>query len=229
MIPGIGGSDVLLEQLDADPALEIVLAGVPGYVLDGATQAIDWTYKDGFGAYLAGGHFSDGGGAQFVAARDWDLFTVFQSAPYSPIWDASVFDIDAIAAADLDGDGFDEIIEGDGQWGGVNIYDSRTQQVRLSIPHSAWGMEALAVADFGISGRPSIAFSPIEERTSAMTSCFASSTAPTAARSWRSTTRSRVRMRRSHWATSTATARSNSSMHRKATAIRRVSSRSSVR
>ena len=35
--------DVLLAQLDGDPALEIVTASVPGLVLDGATQAVDWS------------------------------------------------------------------------------------------------------------------------------------------------------------------------------------------
>jgi hypothetical protein len=157
-LPGVGGGDIVLEQLDADPALEIVLAGTPGVILDGATEASDWSYKDGFGNYLAAGHFEDGGGGQFVAAHDWDVFTIFQSAPYSPVWDASVFDIDAIAAADLDGDGFDEIIEGDGQWGGVNIYDSKTHDVRLGIPHASWGISALAAGAFVDPGAASIAF-----------------------------------------------------------------------
>jgi hypothetical protein len=157
-LPGIGGTDVLLEQLDADAAPEIVIAGVPGVILDGATQTTDWSYEDGFGSYLAGGHFETTGGAQFVAARDWDFFTVFQSAPYSPVWDTSVFDIDAIATADIDGDGFDEIVEGDGQWGSINVYDGQSHDIRLSIPHSAWGVSALAIGGFGAGGADSIAF-----------------------------------------------------------------------
>lgn len=157
-LPNSGGSDLLLAQLDADPALEIVVASNPGLIIDGATQAVDWSYKDGFGAYLASGHF--GANPQFVAARDWDLFTVFQSEPYSPLWDAVLFDIDAIAAADLDGDGIDEIIEGDGQWGAVNVYDSQTHAVRISIPHSTFATSAVGAVDIEGDGAKTIAYSP---------------------------------------------------------------------
>jgi hypothetical protein len=160
-LAGVGGADVLLEQLDADPALEIVLANTPGTIIDGATQATDWSWKDGFGTYLAAGHFEAGGGAQFVAARDWDLFTIFQSAPYSPVWDAEVFNITAIAAADLDGDGLDEIIEGDGQWGAINVYSGQTHAVTLSIPNSGWGVSALAAVDFTGTGATSIAYGSV--------------------------------------------------------------------
>ena len=54
--PNAQAQDLLLLQLDGDPALEIVCAGTPGVILDGATHATDWTYKDGFGNYLAAYH-----------------------------------------------------------------------------------------------------------------------------------------------------------------------------
>ena len=49
--PDLGGVDLIVAQLDADPALEIVIANwhLPGLVLDGATQATEWTYSEGFG------------------------------------------------------------------------------------------------------------------------------------------------------------------------------------
>ncbi len=152
--------DILPTQLDADPALEIVVASTPGWVIDGATQATDWSYKDGFGSYLARGHFQTGGGGQFVAARDWDLLMVFQSAPWSPVWDVPLFDIDAIAVADLDGDGIDDIIEGDGQWGSVNVFDGASHALRLEIPHEGQGIAAVAAWDPDGDGEAGIAFSP---------------------------------------------------------------------
>lgn len=152
--------DILLAQLDADPALEIVLATTPGLVIDGATQATDWSYLDGFGSYLASGRFQAGGGNQFVAAHDWDRLVVFQSAPWSPLWDLKMFDIDAVAAADLDGDGFDDIIEGDGQWGQVNIIDGQTHAIRLSIAHNGHGVSGVAAWDPDGDGTSDIAISP---------------------------------------------------------------------
>lgn len=159
-LEGMVANDILLAQLDADPALEIVLARTPGLVVDGATQAIDWSYPDGFGAYLASGRFPGGGGNEFVVARDWDRIMAFQSSPWSPMWDIKMFDIDAVATADFDGDGFDDIIEGDGQWGQINVIDEHTHAIRLSIPHSGHGTSALAGWDPDGNGRPDIAFSP---------------------------------------------------------------------
>lgn len=157
-----GGDDILLEQLDGDPALEIVLANTPGTIIDGATHAVDWTWDDGFGLFLAHGKFAAESGASFVAARNWDLFTVFQSAPYAPVWNARVFDIESIAAADLDGDSVDEIIEGDGQWGTINIYSSQTHTVTLSVPKSGWGVRSIATIDFERNGAPSIAYGAVQ-------------------------------------------------------------------
>lgn len=155
--------DLMIAQLDGDPALEIVLAHTPGLVIDGATQATDWSYPDGFGEMLAGGRFQAGGGAQFVVGRDWEMLMTFQSSPWSPMWQVKYGDdISRVAAADLDGDGFDDILEGDGQWGTINVIDEQTHAVRLSIEHTGWGTSALAAWDAEGDGHPGIAFSPGE-------------------------------------------------------------------
>lgn len=159
-LDSLTANDILLAQLDADPALEIVLARTPGIVIDGATQATDWSYPDGFGSYLASGRFPAGGGNEFVAAHDWDLIMAFQSSPWSPMWDVKMFDVDAVATADFDGDGYDDIIEGDGQWGRINVIDEHTHAVRLTIEHDGSGTSALAAWDPDGNGRPDIAFSP---------------------------------------------------------------------
>lgn len=151
---------LLLAQLDADAALEIVTAYFPGYVIDGATQATDWSYPAGFGRYLAAGQFQPGGGAQFVGAQDWFRFTVFQSAPWAPVWEAELGDIAAIHAADLDGDGIDEIIQGDGQWGDLHVYDSQTHAVRLTIPHATYSVSSIDDWDPEGDGATDIVFSP---------------------------------------------------------------------
>ena len=159
-LENVHAEDLMLAQLDADAALEIVAASVPGVVIDGATQAVDWSWPAGFGAYLAPGRFQPGGGAQFVAAETWFRFTVFQSAPWQALWQAELGDIEAIHAADLDGDGIDEIIEGDGQWGDVHVYDSATQSVRFTIPRATPGMNALDDWDADGDGMGDIVFSP---------------------------------------------------------------------
>lgn len=159
ILPNVSAPDILLAQLDADPALEIVVGYTPGLVIDGATRAIDWSYEDGFGASLASGRFQDGASGQFVSVRGWNLFAVFQSAPYSPLWDVSrPTNIDVVTAADLDHDGYDEIIEGDGQWGELNIYDGRTRQIRRNLPNPGYGFNAIAALNLDGGYPNSIAY-----------------------------------------------------------------------
>lgn len=155
-----GIRDLAVAQLDADPALEIILAGpVPGIVLDGATRATDWQYIDGFGAELATGSLASGGGTQWVGAGDWYQFTVFRASPWSPLWSGSPdLDIGAIATANLDNNGRDVILQGDGQWGQVHVFDSNTHQERFEIPNEGYGISAVAGVDLDGDGKDEIAF-----------------------------------------------------------------------
>lgn len=155
-----GGEDVIAAQFDSDAALEIVLASMPGRVIDGATWATEWTYGDGFGSYLGAGRFGVDGSLQIVAARDWSIMTIFGAQPWSPLWDLKRFDIDAIAVADFDGDGRDEIVQADGQWGSVNIIDTATRQVQLEVQHDGHGMAAVVAADFTGDGTMQVAYAP---------------------------------------------------------------------
>lgn len=61
--------------------------------------------------------------------------------------------------ADLDGDGQAEIIEGDAQWGSVNIYDTATYAVRTSIAYPGNSISAVAAVDLLGDRRPLVAFS----------------------------------------------------------------------
>lgn len=154
------GSDIALAQLDADVALEMIIAGpVPGLVLDGATRSTDWSYIDGFGNTLATGVFVAGSSTQWVGADSWYSFTTFQSDPWSPMWDfATSNDIAAIATGDLDGLGVDSIVYGDGQWGDVHVIDPATQQERFYITNDGYSIRAIAIADLNGDGTPDISF-----------------------------------------------------------------------
>jgi hypothetical protein len=92
---------------------------------------------------MAAGSIGSGGAPGFVAVRDWHSVTIFSGAPWSPLWNYTVSDIDAVAVANLDGIGADEIIVGDGQWGSIRIFDSQTRTLRLTIPNPGNSIPAL--------------------------------------------------------------------------------------
>lgn len=114
-------------QLDGDPALEIVLEGVVGYVVDGATRGVDWEYAAGFPSAVAVGRFGAGGAPGFVTGG----MTGFRSVPYSPLWTVGT-PVGELATYDIDGDQADEIVVGNTS--GTTIYDADTQTVLHALP-----------------------------------------------------------------------------------------------
>ncbi len=147
----VAANRILVANLDSDPAAEIVFATTPGRVFDGVTRLQEWSYPDPFGDYLAAGRIGSNGAIGFVGAQDWGYFTVFRSTPWSPVWDYGVSDIDGIAIHDLDGVGADEIIQGDGQGGGIRIIDSQTRALRLAFWHEGRGVAALGAVKTAIA------------------------------------------------------------------------------
>lgn len=157
-----GHRDLAVAQLDGDPALEIILGGsAPGLVVDGATNAIDWSYIDGFGAKVVAGRFGDRGAYQWVGAHSWYRYTMFRSTPWSPLWtETTPQNIGAIAAISRDLDGRDDIAIGHGQSGSVQIIDSITRQVRLSVPNPGHGVRAIDSGDIDGDEVPELVFAP---------------------------------------------------------------------
>jgi len=161
-LPMTGARDIALAQLDADAALEIILAGPgPNRVVDGATHAVEWSYIDGFGVRVATGRFSSDSSTQWVGAADWYQYSVFRALPWSPWWSgATSHDISAIAAGDVDADGRDEILVGDGQSGLVHVVDSATHAERRILSHFGSGVNAIVAVDIDADSQQEVVYSP---------------------------------------------------------------------
>ncbi|MCB1740603.1 MAG: VCBS repeat-containing protein, partial [Gammaproteobacteria bacterium] len=158
--PLAGHYDLALAQLDADAALEIVLAGsAPGIVLDGATLATDWQYAGGFGGRLATGHLDPAGGIQWVGTTTQQLLSIFDADPWGPLGSIPTATyIHAIATAKVDESGHDAILAANDQWGSVHVYDPVTLLELFSVPNGAWGINAVAGADIDGDGHAEIVF-----------------------------------------------------------------------
>jgi len=157
----IGGVALALAQLDADPALEVIISADASRVIDGATQATDWQYSGAFGYSLATGHLAGDETTQFLGSSGPE-FTVFGSYPWQPLWSASAgaypSGVGALATADLDHNHHDVVLEGDSQSGVVHAYDSTTHQLRFTINYSYSGVTAIAAPDVDGDGIHNIVF-----------------------------------------------------------------------
>lgn len=149
--PAPGAKDLILEQLDADPAQEIVLNSSPGRIVDSLTLATEAQFPGGPYSALATGHILGDGTTQLIATSPpYMEFTVYSGIPPSPLWSTGNTDIEAmqyLGTADIDHNGHDVIVEADSGWGTVNAFDPTTHQQRFAIPKVGNGINALAVKD----------------------------------------------------------------------------------
>lgn len=145
-VNGAGGSDVVVGQMDNDPALEI--ATTSGNVVDCATHTIQWTRNGGFGVHLALAPLPGESYQQVIAAQSWQLVYGYDVANQLPLWSITTpQDIGAILVADVDGDNVPEIIIGDNQWGTVHVHDLVTHNQKWSVTNPEHGVTNIAVAD----------------------------------------------------------------------------------
>lgn len=141
-------SDVGIAQLDADPSLELVIAGTPGRIIDGASHQVEWSWPSGFGESILVGRFAaDPATMTFAISRRWSGYVqVFRAQPYSPISEFPVEEVGAIAVVPMGA--LDQIAVGGGQWGNIKVHDPRTGSVVFSAANTGYGFYAIAGGDF---------------------------------------------------------------------------------
>lgn len=81
----IGAESIAVAQLDADPALELVLSGTPGLVIDGMTHTVEWSWAGGFDNFLLAGHFQDPSHTAFATLGLGNPLQIFSGSPYTPV------------------------------------------------------------------------------------------------------------------------------------------------
>lgn len=155
-------TDVAIAQLDADPAMEIMLTGAfsgGGKVIDGATFATEWNHPAGFGNLLAVGDFLGNGRQQWVGAKYWYDYALFGSAPWAPIWSVTArHDTNAIGTARSPSAPRDLLLIGEGQWGALKVVDGVSGQDLLSVRNDGYSISATTGADIDGDGTDELVF-----------------------------------------------------------------------
>lgn len=83
----------------------------------------------------------------------------YQIRMYSPLNDeipltiSTFLNIDSLSLFDIDNDGKQELIYGDGQWGSLHAMDLTTGFEKWSIPNPEHGVSKVAFADFDLDGK----------------------------------------------------------------------------
>lgn len=159
-LPGIGGEDVTIGQMDGDAALEF--ATTSGHVVDGASLSVQWTWAPGFGIDVEVADV-DGDGrdellagefVQWVWCYDVDLQLPKYALPAHPPGGGN---LGRIAVGNLDADPAPEIVVGD-QQRGVTVFDGATQAVEQSLVNDDGQVTGLAVGDSDNDGVMEIVF-----------------------------------------------------------------------
>lgn len=147
-------------QLDADPALEIVVSGDVGTVLDGATLAVEWTYFGGFqGRPVLGEFDGDSSTQEFAIVGASDTTTVFASSPfYSPISDFKAMQTSRSVVYDMDGDGSDELISGTRPLSEIVAYRPWSWTVAYSHANPVLGVNDLSIGELDGDSSPEIVY-----------------------------------------------------------------------
>jgi hypothetical protein len=150
-LAGAGGTDLVAGQMDGDPAIEI--ASTTGDVVDAFTHATQWHRQGGFGAHLEAADIDADGRDELIAADPWYIVWAYDVDRQLPRWSiSSDLDIGAIRVGDVDGDGAQELLLGDGQWGAVHAYDTTTLAEEWSIDNPEHGVTNIAMADVDLDG-----------------------------------------------------------------------------
>jgi hypothetical protein len=142
--------DVAVGNVDDDPSKEIVVGrgSEPGWVLDGATHAVEWTNAFGFGNMVRLADLDADGRDEVVSGYAWDDIRIFDAELQSLAASIPVeLDLAALRLLDVDGDGGLEILYGDGQWGSLYVHDGATRALLWSVPNPEHGVTDIAVGD----------------------------------------------------------------------------------
>jgi hypothetical protein len=152
-------------NVDADPALEIVLA--EGAVIDGVTRQLQWLYSPGFGAWIDTGDL-DGDGREEIVATGWSgdfsqvLVRVFDGVAQAlRVGQVHGGPIGPLAVADFEGDARPEIVVAPLQFGPVVGYRYVTPaalQTVFSLTGSLLDSAAIAVGNVDSDPGPELVF-----------------------------------------------------------------------
>jgi hypothetical protein len=147
---GQGGKDVAVGNVDADAALELVVANgtAAGLVVDGLSRAVQWSNPAGFGDLVRVGNLDADAPAEIVAGFTWTTgLRVYNGDTQTLAYNVPVSNLAAVRLADVEGDGATELLYGDAQWGSVHVLDGATGVQKFALANPEHGVTDIGVGN----------------------------------------------------------------------------------
>ncbi|MEZ5084399.1 MAG: T9SS type A sorting domain-containing protein [Bacteroidales bacterium] len=150
-----GSRDMEVGNVDANSDNEIVLSSGKVLRFDGNNTTIIWTFPFGvsYNGFVELSDIDSDNMQEIIHARSWQYITVYDADIQSPKYQIeSDLDIDALLVTDVNDDGIDEILYGDGQWGDIYCHNAVTQGLMWSVNNPEHGVTEINVADVDNDG-----------------------------------------------------------------------------
>lgn len=148
-----GANYVRVGKLDDNNQNEIVLSSGYIYKLDHKTLTTVWNFNTSGEGYVELSDIDSDSKQEVVFAQAWQHIYVYDADSKTTKYGINTnLDIQSLLLTDINNDGIDEIIYGDGQWGSVFCYNSVTQAQIWKVNNPEHGVAAINYADLNNDG-----------------------------------------------------------------------------
>jgi len=158
---GYGGVDCVVGNIYPDRTPEIIIANTPGYILNGRTRSVIESYPQGFGRRVElADQNGDGIDDLLISMQDWYYVNAFMPGiSRTPVWQVNTgMDMSALTVSDVNGDGPEEVLIGQGQFGSILAYNSIDGTLKWAIPNPDSGVTWIAVGNLDVDSQNEVAF-----------------------------------------------------------------------
>ena len=162
--PLLNYNDILVGQMDGDPALEIAVSQYTSSsfpadsvtIYDGASHKAQLNISSAAlpsARHLALASAGRPASRTLIASEDWYVVHAIDTVSGAQKWQAPTpLNIESLKVSPILGGAAEQVMVGDAQWGSVHVLDAATGKADFDIANAEWGVTRIAVGDVDQNG-----------------------------------------------------------------------------